>query len=133
VGQPAARQNDPVTGVDIHILLVPAPPGPPIPTPLPHQFSGRLVSGLSADVFIDGLPAAVVGSVAVNMPPHIPSGPGTFQAPPKNQGRIQIGSMTVFVNGKQAARMGDVVLTCNDPADLPNGTVTAGSPTVSIG
>jgi uncharacterized Zn-binding protein involved in type VI secretion len=31
----------------------------------------------------------------------------------------------VLINNKQAARMGDPAMTCNDPADAPNGTVIA--------
>jgi uncharacterized Zn-binding protein involved in type VI secretion len=38
----------------------------------------------------------------------------------------------VHINGKPAARMGDMAQTCNDPADLPAGTVIA-SGTVLIG
>lgn len=133
MGQPAARQNDPVTGVDTHVVLVPAW-GAPAPTPLPHPFAGPLSSGLSADVLIDGLPAATVGSVAENRPPHLPTPPGTsFQVPPRNRGTVQSGSTTVLINGRGAARMGDVVLTCNDPVDLPAGTITAGSARVVIG
>jgi uncharacterized Zn-binding protein involved in type VI secretion len=130
--QPAARQNDPVVGTDTHILLVPSPGGP-VPTPTPLPFSGQLVSGLSTDVLVNGLPAAVAGSVAQNLPPHIPP-PGTsFSKPPINQGRVVTGSPTVLVNGKAMARVGDPVLTCNDPADLPAGTITAGSTDVLVG
>jgi uncharacterized Zn-binding protein involved in type VI secretion len=134
MGQPAARQGDMVTGVDIHIVAVPAPPAPPIPTPLPHPFSGPLLQVLSTNVLIDGLPAATVGSIAMNQPPHLPTPPGVaFIAPPRNQGLVQIGSTTVFISGQPAARMGDPVMTCNDPADAPVGSIVAGSPTVFIG
>jgi uncharacterized Zn-binding protein involved in type VI secretion len=134
MGQPAARQGDSVIGVDTHIVAVPAPPGPPVPTPLPHQFSGTLMQSLATDVFIDGLPAATVGSIAVNLPPHIPTPPGTaFVSPPRNQGAVQIGSTTVFIDGQAAARMGDPVMTCNDPTDAPVSSIVAGSPTVQIG
>jgi len=129
----AARQNDPVQGVDTHIVLVPSPGGP-VPTPLPHQFSGRLTDGLSTDVLINGLPAATVGSVARNLPPHLPTPPGTsFSKPPTNQGTVQVGSLQVLINGKQAARMGDQVMSCNDPVDAPTATITGGSQDVSIG
>jgi uncharacterized Zn-binding protein involved in type VI secretion len=133
MGLPAARQGDPVTGVDIHIVMVPSPGGP-VPTPLPHPFSGQLLDGLASDVLINGLPAAVMGSVARNLPPHLPTPPGTaFQVPPRNQGTVQMGSTTVLIGGKGAARQGDPVMTCNDPADLPAGTITGASPTVMIG
>ena len=130
--QPAARQNDPVMGTDTHILLVPSPGGP-VPTPTPLPFAGQLVTGLSADVLINGLPAAVQGSVAQNMPPHIAPPPATFGKPPTNQGRVMAGSATVLVNGQPLARVGDQVATCNDPADLPVCTISAGSPDVLAG
>jgi uncharacterized Zn-binding protein involved in type VI secretion len=49
----------------------------------------------------------------------------TFQSPPANRGRVQVGSATVRINGRPAARNGDPALTCNDPSDLPAGTVQA--------
>ena len=132
MSQPAARQNDPVMGTDTHILMVPSPGGP-VPTPTPLPFSGQLMTGLSADVLINGLPAAVQGSVAQNMPPHIAPPPATFSKPPTNQGTVMAGSATVLVNGKPLARLGDQVATCNDPADLPVATIAAGSPDVLAG
>jgi uncharacterized Zn-binding protein involved in type VI secretion len=134
MGQPAAKKGDQVVGVDTHVVMLPAPvqPAPPVPTPLPHPFSGILAGELSSDVKIMGQPAATVGSTADNTPPHVPAGPGPFQTPPKNKATVKVGSQTVKVNGKAAARMGDVAETCNDPADLPNGTVVAVG-TVMIG
>ena len=123
MGQPAAKQGDQVVATDIHIIMIPTPGGP-VPTPLPHPFTGQLDSGLSTDVNIEGKPAAVQGSGATNIPAHVPQG-GPFQKPPSNQATVQLGSMTVFINGKPAARNGDVAMTCNDPADLPVGTVIA--------
>jgi len=126
MGLPAAKQGDQIVAVDIHIVMVPAPPAPPVPTPLPHPFSGIIGGGLSSDVNIMGLPAATVDSTADNTPPHIPTPPGTaFQSPPANKATIKLGSQTVFINGKSAARNGDVADTCNDPADTPVGTVIA--------
>ncbi len=126
MGQPAAKQGDQVTAVDTHIVLVPAPPAPPVPTPLPHPFAGIINGNLSSDVKIMGMPAATVGSTADNTPPHIPTPPGTsFVKPPMNKATIQMGSTTVKINGKAAARNGDTALTCNDPADMPIGTVIA--------
>jgi uncharacterized Zn-binding protein involved in type VI secretion len=131
MGQPAAKQGDKVVGVDTHIIMIPAPPGPPVPTPLPHPFSGTLLQGLSTNVMIQGMPAATVNSIAINTPPHIPQG-GPFQKPPMNQGKIMMGSTTVMINNKPAARAGDTVMTCNDPTDMPVGKVVAIS-TVMIG
>jgi uncharacterized Zn-binding protein involved in type VI secretion len=118
MGKPAAKQGDQVVAVDMHIVMVPSPGGP-VPTPLPHPFSGMLDGSLSQDVFIMGMPAATVGSTANNMPPHFPTPPGTvFQIPPTNQARILMGSASVLINGKPAARAGDQTQTCADP--VPN-------------
>ncbi len=130
MAQPAAKQGDQVMATDTHIVMIPSPGGP-IPTPLPHPFAGLLDGSLSNDVKIEGKPAAVQGSTATNTPSHIPQG-GPFQMPPTNKATIQLGSATVLINGKPAARNGDIALTCNDPADLPVGTVVAVS-TVLIG
>ena len=133
MGQPAAKQGDQIVAVDTHIVMVPAPPGPPVPTPLPHPFAGMISGRLSSDVKIMGKLAAVVGSTADNNPPHLPTPPGaSFQKPPSNKATIQLGSQTVKINGKPAARAGDRAITCNDPADLPAGTVVAVG-TVMIG
>ena len=130
MGQPAAKQGDQIVAVDTHIV-VPPPPAPP--APLPHPFSGILNGGLSSNVNIMGRAAATVGSTADNLPPHIPTPPGnSFQKPPANKATIQLGSPTVKINGKMAARNGDVAMTCNDPADMPAGKVIAVS-TVMIG
>jgi uncharacterized Zn-binding protein involved in type VI secretion len=131
MGKPAARQGDKIVATDTHIVMIPTPGGP-VPTPLPNPFIGQLDGQLSSDVMIDGKAAAVVGSTATNSPSHIPSG-GPFQSPPKNKGTVKMGSNTVLINGKGAARLGDTADTCNDPSDLPVGTVVSGSPTVLIG
>src|SRR5262252_1657471 len=123
MGQPIAKQGDKVVATDIHIIMIPSPGGP-VPTPLPHPFNGMLTGSLSSNVNAMGQPVAVVGSTADNLPPHIPQG-GPFQKPPTNKGTIIVGSGTVMVNNKPAARNGDTVLTCNDPADLPMGSIIA--------
>ena len=130
MGQPAAKQGDQVIATDIHIVMIPSPGGP-IPTPLPNPFTGQLDGALATDVKIEGKAAAVEGSTATNVPSHIPAG-GPFQMPPSNKATIQLGSATVMIGGKAAARNGDIALTCNDPSDLPAGTVVAVS-TVVIG
>lgn len=123
MGQPAAKQGDRVVATDTHIVMIPTPGGP-VPTPLPHPFLGVLDGGLSADVEVEGKAAAVQGSTATNSPAHVPQG-GPFQSPPKNRGEVLVGSATVLVNGKPAARNADPAMTCNDPADLPVGQVVA--------
>lgn len=123
MGQPAAKQGDQIVAVDMHIVIL-VPPG--LPAPLPHPFSGIINGQLSANVNIMGLPAATKDSTADNSPAHIPTPPGiAFQKPPSNRGTIMIGSATVMINGKPAARNGDTATTCNDPVDLPAGTVIA--------
>lgn len=130
--QPAAKQGDKIIAIDTHIVMVQTGPSQ-TPTPLPHPFMGIISGGTSSNVNIMGLPAATVGSTADNMPPHIPMAPGlSFQKPPSNKATIQIGSPTVKINGRAAARNGDSALTCNDPADLPNGKIVAAG-TVLIG
>ena len=123
MGQPAAKQGDQIVGVDTHIVMIPSPGGP-VPNPLPHPFSGLIDGSLSNDVKIMGMPAATVNSTATNTPPHIPQG-GPFQTPPSNRGTIMMGSATVLINGKGAARNGDTANTCNDPTDMPVGTIIA--------
>src|ERR1044072_9357437 len=131
MGQPAAKQGDQIVATDTHIVIVAGPT--PTPTPLPHPFAGIINGGLSSDVKIMGMPAATVDSTADNTPPHIPTPPGTSsQKPPSNKRQIQMGSATVKINGKAAARNGDKAMTCNDPSDLPAGTVVAAG-TVLIG
>ncbi len=132
MGQPAAKQGDQIVATDTHIVMVPSGPAL-VPTPLPHPFTGIINGGLSSDVNIMGMPAATVDSTADNTPPHIPTPPGTaFQNPPANKATIKLGSPTVKINGKMAARNGDTAETCNDPADLPVGQVIAVG-TVMIG
>lgn len=81
-------------------------PGVP---PVPHV--GGPVSGPGVpNVLIGGMPAAVVGDMAV------------CTGPPDT---IIKGSMTVLIGGKPAARMGD--------STAHGGTVVAGFPTVLIG
>jgi uncharacterized Zn-binding protein involved in type VI secretion len=125
----AAKMNDQVVGTDTHIILVPTPGGT-VPTPLPHPFSGTITGGCSTNVYIDGQPAAVVGSTATNKPAHIPQG-GSFQTPPTNSGTVAMGSTSVLINNKAAARVGDTVNTCNDPSPAPTSKIVGGG-TVQI-
>jgi uncharacterized Zn-binding protein involved in type VI secretion len=121
--KPAAKQGDKVVAVDTHIIMIPSPGGP-VPTPMPMPFNGPLSGSLSADVMIEDMAAATVGSTAQNAPPHVPQG-GPFQKPPSNQATVQMGTPKVLVNDKQAARLGDTAMTCNDPADAPQGKIIA--------
>jgi uncharacterized Zn-binding protein involved in type VI secretion len=128
MGAPAARQGDRIVATDTHLIQ---PPGTSPPVPTPHPFSGVIDGSVSSDVKIGGAFAATVDSTATNTPPHIPIG-GTFVNPPTNRATITLGSQTVKINGKAAARAGDTARTCNDPVDLPVGSVVA-TGTVVIG
>lgn len=133
MGSPAATKNSQVIAVDTHIVMVPSPGGP-VPTPLPHPFSGFIQSGVVSTVRVGGQPIATVDSVAENNPQHIAMPPGTsFQNPPSNQGKVTMGSSTVRAGGKKVARVGDTVETCNDPADQPVGSIVGPAGTVKIG
>ena len=127
MGQPAARQGDLVTASDTHLVSVGGAP----PTPVVLPFQAPLTEGLSPDVRIGGLAAAVLGSGGTNVPVH-PAGPGVFVRPPTNHATVQTASATVRINDRFAARNGDKALTCNDPVDVPIGTVLAVG-TVRIG
>ncbi|MFZ3003988.1 MAG: PAAR domain-containing protein [Undibacterium umbellatum] len=125
---PAAKIGDSIlNAADIHIVLVPSPGGP-VPTPQPFPFNGKINANTSLNVRINSSPAATVGSMATNIPPHIPTS-GTFQVPPTNLGRVIIGSMRVRINGKAAARAGDFCETCHD---IPPVGPQAPPPTVQV-
>jgi RHS repeat-associated protein len=137
----AAKWFDPVIGIDIHIIQ---PPGPAPPVPVPHPFIGIVfdpiglgvtvaisaaMSGLfggpfKGPVFINGMPAAHTGTQVKGMPVHVPIG-GTFIYPPSNEGTIITGSKTVHFYGISAARLTSIVITCNDPINLPTSVVLA--------
>lgn len=136
MGKHGARQGDKIEGVDVHITMIPAAGGVLTPTPIPgYNFSGALSTGLSINVRINGRPAAIVGSEATNMPPHIPMTGVAFQVPPTNIGQVVAGSATVRINGKPAARDGDLARTCNDISREPSArvVVTPVSQSVIIG
>jgi uncharacterized Zn-binding protein involved in type VI secretion len=137
MGKPAARMGDSIVNAgDIHIVLIPSPGGP-VPTPQPCPFNGRILLNVSPNVRINGRGAALLGSVAQNMPPHVPQG-GPFQVPPTNLGRVIMASATVRINGRGAARAGDFCETCHDippvgpQAPMP-AVVVAGMANVLIG
>jgi uncharacterized Zn-binding protein involved in type VI secretion len=131
---PAARLTDTVSGTDIHIVLIPAAAGAPVPTPVPHPFAGQITAGCCPTVLIGGLPAAVVGASATCSPPHLPLG-GPFAVLPTMSGTVAPpGIPTVLIGGQPAAVVGNPVITCNDPVPAPTSTITGpGQPTVMIG
>lgn len=128
---PVARKDDRIVGMDMHIVMVPAPSGQ-VPTPMPFTFSGTLNGDLASDVKANDLLVAVVGSTADNSPPHIPAG-GTFQQQPKDKATIVDGSGSVFANDKKVARVGDPADSCDDLGGSRNAHVVAGSGNVVAG
>ena len=93
---PAARLTD------MHVC-------PLLTGPVPHV-GGPITGPGAATVLIGGLPAAVVGDMAV------------CTGPPDT---IAKGSATVMIGGKPAARLGDTM--------AHGGTIILGLPTVMIG
>ena len=61
--------------------------------------------------------------------------PATLKADEWNDYDVTVkgNHFTVKINGKPAARMGDSVRTCNDPAPMPVSLVTKGANKVLIG
>ena len=132
---PAATMGDKAVGVCTHIVMVPSPGGP-VATPLPHPYSGTIMGNCVMTVLIGNKPAATVGSTLQNLPPHIPTPPGTVfgPPPPMNDGKVILGSLTVFIGGKMAARVGDNCQTCsNSVVPAPAPIIPPGQPTVIIG
>ncbi|NUP12815.1 MAG: hypothetical protein HOW73_42800 [Polyangiaceae bacterium] len=123
MAKPVAKKGDRVVGLDTHVVLIKEQGGAPVPMQFP--FSGPIEDGLSATVFIDEEPVAVVGSVASNAPAHIPIG-GPFNSPPSNKATVSAGSESVFVEDVAIARANDPAACCNDPADADTGHVVAG-------
>ncbi|RFS19328.1 type VI secretion protein [Chitinophaga silvatica] len=99
MGLPAARISD------MHVCPMVTPGTPSIP-----HVGGPCSGPGAANVLIGGMPAAVMGDIAVCVGP-----PDT----------ILQGSATVLINGKPAARMGD--------ATAHGGQIVAGEFTVLIG
>ncbi|MFO0759860.1 MAG: PAAR domain-containing protein [Byssovorax sp.] len=127
MSEPVAKRGDRVVGIDTHIVQITSPGGP-VPTPIPLPFSGPITDNLSSTVFIDNEPAVIVGSVAHNRPPHIPTG-GPFQRSPSNRATVDAGSATVFAGNHALARNGDPATCCNDPSDAQTGHVMVGTGT----
>lgn len=85
----------------------------------PDTSDGAVSSACAGTVFINGQPAATVGSMDRD---HAPYGP---PHPPHVPNPIVSGSGTVFIEGKPAARQGD-------PFNCGH-AVASGSPDVNIG
>lgn len=89
----AARLGDAVTGTTAGEHSGHVPPHSP------ETFTGEISGGCSSDVFINAIPAAVAGSVTTERDGCCGS----------SQGKVAVGSGSVFINGKPAARRGDAL------------------------
>lgn len=129
MGQPAVVMGDKISGAcSVHQIPNPSS-GAPQPAP-PMPFSATLTQGLSTKVQIGGKAAAIVGSSGYNTPPHVglhPSDP--CMVPTSQTGRITVGSTSVLIEGKPAARSGDACMMC---AGVP-GQLVGSATTVLIG
>jgi hypothetical protein len=124
---------DLVLGVDIHIMLVPTPAGP-VPTPLPHPFTGLVLDPTGAAmnaamgggvVLVNGLFVTNCGTGVMNIPPHLPV-PGPFaKGKPENDAELWFGALNVSMGGSLAVRLGDIALSCSDPVRMPTSVVIA--------
>lgn len=112
----AAKQFDPVVGIDIHIIQ---PPGPVPPVPVPHPFVGILLDPfdfapiIGGTVMVNGIPRATAGTGGKCIPPHIPIG-GVFVKPPGNECEVFMGSSTVLADGEPLSFLGMPALSCHD-------------------
>lgn len=136
---------DPVLGLDIHVVGIPAPPAPaPVPTPVPMPFIGMVFDplglaigaaiGLATGggpgfVLVNSLPVTNCGTVVTNLltMPHLPAPGVTFIPPPKpsNDAMLMFGSLNVSIAGTYGVRLGDIALSCSDPVRLPTSVVLA--------
>ncbi len=108
----AARQGDAIQGTTAGEHNGHATPHGPL------LITGTISGGCSGDVFINGRPAAYVGSTTTENDACCGS----------SQGSIAHGSSSVFINGKPAARIGDTLAAHNG-----TGAVSDGSGDVLIG
>ena len=126
-GKAAARQDDKVTGFDIHQMVVPAGTGTAV-VPLPHPFIGQIKGKTSSDVKIGDKGIAVKGSEAKHNDMMHMQLPGTikFQKGPECKGEISGGTVkSVKADGEEVAVIGSTVTTCNDMGVRDNSTVVS--------
>jgi uncharacterized Zn-binding protein involved in type VI secretion len=125
---PAARLGD-MTLHDAPHCHAPIHPPAPVPTPMPHPpLPFAITLNCVMTVLIANQPAATVGAMTQPclVPSCVPGGPGT----------VAMGSTSVLVGGRPAARVGDLVsfATCVAPIPSPTGKILPpGAPTVIIG
>ena len=78
----------------------------------PVTISGSISGNCSDNVFINGKPAATVGSITTENDACCGSSNGT----------IAVGSNKVFINGKPAARIGDALAPHTGTASITGGS-----------
>ncbi len=114
----AVTHFDPVVGVDMHLVLVPAGPAP-VPTLLPHPYFGIVFDAqdwlpiIGASVMVNGVPRAQAGSGGMATPPHFPMGLSFVPPLPGNESETWMGSATVAVDGDAMVYSGLTCLTCS--------------------
>ncbi|MEM9873431.1 MAG: DUF6531 domain-containing protein, partial [Myxococcota bacterium] len=144
----AAKFLDPVLGIDIHLVTLPAPP---LQAPLPHPFIGMVfdpigaavgaaigaVLGGGGPVFVQGMPCGNTGT-DVKGYPHFVTPPGVAPHPadpPANEGTLVTGSTTVKFMATSESRLLSMVSSCGFPISLPTSvclSIPLGAP-VNIG
>jgi uncharacterized Zn-binding protein involved in type VI secretion len=129
MGTPAAVMGDQIKGTCLAHLIPNPATGVPQPSP-PLPFSAPLLQGLATRTLISGKPAAVQGSAGYNTPPHVGLHPADpYMAPPMQQGMVVVGSVTVLIEGRGAAKTGS---TCTICMGVP-GQLVGSATTVLIG
>ena len=127
-GKQIATKDDQVMGVDLHDIQVPSSSGLVTVPAIPHIYAGKLADKLSSDVTVNNRAAATKDSKSkYNTPGHFPMPPGVkFAKNPTNEGTVSSGTVSsVKINGKEAAVLGSMVKTCNDPQDNETCTIVA--------
>ncbi|HUH03042.1 MAG TPA: PAAR domain-containing protein [Kofleriaceae bacterium] len=115
----AARMGDKIKQDTPH-CHAPIHPAAPVPTPVPHPGLPLTITGATVPtVMIEGKPAAALGSISTpcSLPSCVPNGPGM----------ITMGSASVFLSGRPAARQDDMTahVGCVAPIPSPVGKVIA--------
>ncbi len=89
------------------VCKVPAPPGPPVPTPFPNVGQGATATGAVMNVLVSGAPAHNLGTTT---PMTMGDQAGTLGGMVSNRfgatRRHTVGCTTVLIGGKPATRLG---------------------------
>jgi phage baseplate assembly protein gpV/uncharacterized Zn-binding protein involved in type VI secretion len=128
-----AKKDDMVVGVDMHDIQVPTNSGLMTIPMIPHPYVGKLADKLSNNVDVNDKAAATKGSKSkYDTPGHICMPPGVkFKSQPNNEGEVSSGTEpTVKINGKEAAVLGSMVKTCNDPQPQTCSIIAIGVPII---